>query len=1028
MSKKIIGLLCVMLSLALTARPALRAEDRATEISGKITDGSGQPLPGVFILEKGSINGTSSDAEGLFSITVSPESILVITCLGFDDMEMPASEADGNVIQMNETINVLNETVVVGYAVQKQVNLTGAVSSVAMDEVLDGRPITNLSSGLSGLSAGLYVNQSTGRPNADGATLLIRGRGTLNNASPLVIIDGMEGDISSVNPQDVESVSVLKDASSSAIYGSRAANGVVLITTRKGSEGRFRVNYDGYMSVARPTNVIETVSDYADYMDYYNEALYNTDPTAQPQYSQEMINLWRNNKDNPLMYPNTDWTKEIFQTGISHNHNLSFSAGSDRISVYGSLGYLNNPGIVENSAFERFNARLNVSAKVTRWLTLGANISGRASTAEMGSKNMSGMFDAVGMPGMTYRAPDGRYGGVENPEENAQRHSPLYLINKEQGDINSRSVNTRFTAKIDILKNLSVEGSLNYSYAATIEEAYPQFEDLWSFRTNTIVYANSDESYVYNANSNNQRFLGDLIVRYNTDFTDKLHFGFLAGTSSESYVEHSFNARKYDLLDDRLTVINGATGSAEANGNKADWAMLSFFGRVNLSWADKYLFEANLRSDGSSRFRPGKTRWGIFPSFSLGWRISEEQFMKSAGWVDQLKLRASWGSLGNNAVGNYEWQSVYTSDNYVLGNNVAQGVAQLALANSAITWETTYVTNAGVDFAFFNSRFTGTLDFFDKNTQNILIDLPAPLLVGNAAIPTQNAAAVNNRGFEVSLKWRDRVGDFNYFIGGNVSWTRNIVTKYKGDEATISGANMIKEGYPINVQYVLAVDRIIQTYDDELLVKQMQNNAPIDPATGQKKNPFAAYGTPQKGDFLYKDLNGDGIIDENDRYAVGNGNTPPWVFGLQFGFDWKGLDLSLLLQGTAGLKVLWMDRFNMGYLTHGSAINKEIAEGAWRDGRTDATFPRLLTRTNAINNQPSDFWVEDKSYMRLKNIQIGYTLPSKWMQKIDVSRLRIYISGENLFTLTGYRGIDPEVSGTTYPNLRQYMVGINLSF
>ena len=242
MSKKIIGLLCVMLSLALTARPALRAEDRATEISGKITDGSGQPLPGVFILEKGSINGTSSDAEGLFSITVSPESILVITCLGFDDMEMPASEADGNVIQMNETINVLNETVVVGYAVQKQVNLTGAVSSVAMDEVLDGRPITNLSSGLSGLSAGLYVNQSTGRPNADGATLLIRGRGTLNNASPLVIIDGMEGDISSVNPQDVESVSVLKDASSSAIYGSRAANGVVLITTRKGSEGRFRVN------------------------------------------------------------------------------------------------------------------------------------------------------------------------------------------------------------------------------------------------------------------------------------------------------------------------------------------------------------------------------------------------------------------------------------------------------------------------------------------------------------------------------------------------------------------------------------------------------------------------------------------------------------------------------------------------------------------------------------------------------------------------------------------------------------------
>lgn len=1012
----------------LVLSPAMiQAQDGNTGLSGKVVDRQGQPLAGVFVLEKGTQNGTTTDVDGKFALNVSPEDILLFSCLGYEDREVAASEAAKTFIVLNDSINVLDETVVVGYAVQKQVNLTGAVSSVAMDELLDGRPVTNLSAGLSGLSAGLYVNQNTGRPNGDGATLLVRGRGTLNNASPLVIIDGMEGDLGSVNPQDVESISVLKDASSSAIYGSRAANGVVLITTKKGSEGRFTVNYDGYVSIAEPSNVLETVSNYADYMDYYNEAVYNTDKSAKPQYSKEMIDLWRANQGNPL-YPNTDWTEEIFTTGVSQNHNLSFSAGTKRLSVYGSLGYLNNPGIVENSAFERYNARINVNAKVKEWLTFGINISGRVSTADIGSKYIGRMFDAIGTPGITYRSSDGRYGGIENPEENAQQHSPLYIINKNKGTINGRSFNSRFTGKVDILKNLSLEGAINYSYSSTVDEEYPQYEDLWSFRTNTVVYANSDKTYVFNASSNKQRFLSELILRYNTDFTEKFHFDFIAGTSQESYSEHNFNARKYDLLDDRLTVINGATGNAEANGAKTDWAMISFFGRVNLSWDDKYLFEANLRSDGSSRFKPGKTRWGIFPSFSLGWRISEESFLDSADWMDQLKVRASWGALGNNSVGNYEWQSVYGDDNYVLGNVVAPGVAQLALANSAITWETTYVTNLGVDFAFFNSKLTGTLDLFDKDTRNILIDLPAPQLVGNATIPTQNAARVNNKGVEMSLKWRGRSGDFNYFVGGNASWTRNRVVTFKGDEASIKGSNMIKEGYPINVQYVLAVDRIIQTYDDLLLVKQMQKDAPVDPATGQKKNPFAAYGTPEMGDFLYKDLNNDGIIDENDRYAVGNGNTPTWLFGLQFGFDWKGLDLSMLIQGNAGMEVLWMDEFNMGYLNYGDVISKNIAEGAWREGRTDASYPRLLTRTNTINNQPSDFWVENKSYARLKNIQIGYSLPSRWVSKIGVSRLRIYVSGENLLTLTGYRGIDPEVSGTNYPTLKQYIAGINLSF
>lgn len=1004
------------------------AQNATKTLSGRVVDESGAPLPGVGVLQKGTLNGAVSDQDGLFRINVEPDAVLSFSMIGYEDIEVPAATYAGEDILMKESSTFLEETVVVGYAVQKKVNLTGAVSSVNMDEVLNGRPVTDISSGLAGLTAGLYVNQNTGRPNADGATVLVRGRGTLNNSSPLVIIDGIESDIGSVTPQDVESISILKDASSSAIYGSRAANGVILITTKKGSEGKFSLSYDGYVSVARPSHLVETVSNYADYMSYYNEALKNTDPSAKPTYSQEMIDLWENNTGDPERYPNTDWTKTLFRTGIAHNHNVSFRAGAKRISVYGSLGYLNNEGIMENSAYERYSARLNASADVTSWLKVGINFNGRISKADAGSNSVKAVLQGVGAPGITYQSSDGRYGGIENPEENAQLQSPLYTLNSTKGDIRGRYVAGRFFAAFQPVAGLSIEGSLNYINSATLDESYPDFRDCWSFRNNTIVKAADGKTYVTNGSAENARFTADVVARYSTDFAKKLHMDVLIGASEETFRSHSFSTTKYDLIDPRLTVLNATIGDATSKGGTAEWAMISAFGRLNLSWDEKYFLEANFRADGSSRFKAGKNRWGFFPSFSLGWRLDRENFLKSATAVDLLKIRASYGSLGNNAVGNYEYQSVYKAENYVLGNSVAMGLAQFAIANSDITWETTYVANVGIDFGFWKSKLTGSVDFYDKDTRNILIDLPAPLLVGTATTPTQNAARVNNKGVDLQLLYRNRAGEFNYRIGANLSYNRNRVTKYKGDEATISGSNMIKEGYPINVQYVLAVDRILQTNDDMLLVKEMQKNAPVDPSTGKRKNPFAAYGTPQLGDLLYKDMNGDGIIDENDRYAVGNGNTPTFIYGMTLGFDWKGLDFSAVIQGNAGYKVLWMDDFQMGYFNYGGVMNKAITDGAWRAGRTDATYPRLLTRTNPINNQLSDFWVEDKSYVRLKNVQLGYSLPQKWVSAIKMTRLRVYFSAENLLTFTKYRGLDPEVSGTNYPTLKQYIFGLNVSF
>lgn len=1019
--KKYLVLICIVLC------PLISVAQNNIGISGKVMDQQGLPVIGAGVLEKGSVRGTITGTDGSFAMTVPSGATIVFSALGYQGKEMEAESLRNAVVVLKEESQSLEATVVVGYGVQKKVNLTGSVSSVDMEEMLDGRAITNISAGLSGLSAGLYVNQNTGRPNGDSATLLIRGRGTLNTASPLVIIDGVEGDLSSVNPQDVQAISVLKDAASSAIYGSRAAGGVILVTTKTGSEGKFSLNYNGYASIARPSNLLSTVSNYADYMSYYNEAVLNTDSSAKQQYSDEMIALWRANEGNPL-YPNTYWGDELFSTGIINSHNLSFSAGTSRISLFGSLGYLYNPGICENSTYKRYNARINARAIVTDFLTVGINVNGKVGNADAGSIQMSSLFDSLGMPGIVYRSSDGRYGGIENPEENTQYQSPLYHFNLLQGTLEDITLQSRFYATAKLAEGLTLDGAVNYVHSTDARNYHPEYQDLWSFRMNTIVYAKTGQTYAYNSNSSVSRVLSEAILRYNHTFAEKLALGAIAGVSQEKYVNEAFTAKRYDLLEATLSVLNAATGSSETTGNKQDWAMRSWFGRVNLSWDDKYLLEANFRADGSSRFRSGKNRWGFFPSFSLGWRMEKEPFLSGAKWISLLKMRASYGGLGNNSVGNYSYQSVYSKDNYVLNGSVSPGLAILTLSNADITWETTYVADIGVDFDFFKSRLTGSLDFYDKDTRNILIDLPAPMLAGNASIPKTNAARVDNRGFDFDFRWRNRSGELNWYMGGNLAYVRNRVVKYKGDEATISGVSMIKEGCPINVQYVLAVDRILQTEDDLLLVKKMQKNAPVDPATGQKKNPFSAYGTPQLGDFLYKDLNNDGVIDENDRYAVGSGNVAPWIFGAQAGFDWKGIDFSLMIQGNAGYKVIWMDNYNMGYLNYGGPISNRLAENAWRSGRTDATAPRLLTRTNSINNQPSDYWLEDKSYVRVKNIQLGYTLPASISEKLGMTKVRFYVSAENLFTLTAYHGIDPEVSGTKYPTLKQITTGLNLTF
>ncbi|MGM9511966.1 SusC/RagA family TonB-linked outer membrane protein [Larkinella sp. GY13] len=1009
-------------------------------ISGNVTDEKGEGLPGVSVVVKGTQRGATTDVSGKYSLSVpNVQATLVFSFVGYVSKEITV----GNQTQINVSLQTdtkaLEEVVVVGYGTQKKVNMTGAVSTIDLAKVAESRPITSVSSSLYGLAPGLSVNQGNGRPGGDGASLLIRGSGTLNNASPLVIVDGVESNMNNLNPQDIETVSILKDAASAAIYGSRAANGVILITTKKGKEGTMKINYNGYVAAQKATRLVETVSDYVRHMELYNESQQNTTPGVSPIFPQSSIDLWKNDAGkNPLMYPNTDWRDLFDQNVISQNHNVSINGGTEKIKFFSSFGYLNNPGIIENTGFRRYSGRVNLEAKVKPYLTLGLLASGTNSSTDIGTdaldNNSAFRWSASTSPAMVYRSPDGRYGASNSPDGSGVTNNALATVNARKGDINQNRLATRFFGVFNPVKGLTLEGSFNYEQTGYLKEQQPVFLDRWSFRTNSIVVAGTGRTYALNRSEQTARKYMDGIIRYQTTFGNGLNLHAMVGASQEYYKSSWFEAQKYDLTDPSLTVLNAATIDADASGTASDWGMNSYFGRLNLGWKEKYLLEANVRYDGSSRFRAGDTRWGMFPSISAGWRISEEPFLKGIDWLDNLKLRASYGALGNNSIGNYDYQALYASSNYVLNGTLQTGFAQTAIANSIITWESTYVTNLGFDFGFFRNRLSGSLELFDKDTRNILINLPAPNVRGTASLPQQNAARVRNRGVELALNWNDRIGEVRYQIGGNMAFINNEVTKFKGDERTISNENLLQEGLPANVLFVLATDRILQTESDMALVQQLIDKAPVN-ASGQKVNPFAAFGTPKLGDLLYKDLNGDGIINNDDKYVVGYGTSPRFTYGLNFGLQWKGFDFSCLLQGIGGFKDYWLDDWRTPTPANLYLINKEVADGRWTPGRTDASYPRLLLSTNTINRVISDFWVVDKSYLRVKNLQFGYRLPKSITQKMALEGLRVYCSLENFLTLTNYKGFDPEIQGGNsgidsfnYPTMKQSTLGLSIDF
>ena len=779
---------------------------------------------------------------------------------------------------------------------------------------------------------------------------------------------------------------------------------------------------------------LNLVTDYADFMEIQNYGLLLNGQA--PRFSQEKIDEWRDDAGrNPTIYPNTDWQDHIYRNpSVVQSHNLSVTGGGRRVRYNISFGYVNNPGMIYYTDYERYQLRSNLDVNIKPWLSVGANIFGYIDKNNPSSENAaaggdvifgSGAFNTV--PGMTlYDPATGLYGGVQNPEEeNVSNFNPYrrQWFYKDDFPTRTRRLVTKLHARVEPLKGLTIQGSFTYNIWDRRVEQHLTDRDLYRFTFDgpVLLREGTVRTYIRRYNYAHTYRSSEITASYQFKVS-KLEASVLAGASQEYDKDEYEMFRKYDLIDDSLTGIDAGTTNGEIAGNYTEWAMRSYFGRVNLNWDDKYLLEANFRADGSSKFAPD-SRWGYFPSVAVGWRVSEEAFMRSAsGWLSNLKLRASYGTLGNNATTSYYmYQPLFATANYVLNGAIAGGFAQTVLSNPELSWEKTHMTNVGMDFGFLNHRLSGSVEFFNKDTKGILISLPAPLEHGTSVVPNQNAGEVNNKGFEIDLHWNDRVGKVSYGIGFNLGFVNNKVTRFQGDVASIDGVYKTQEGKPIRQLYVMTVDRIVRDQADLDYVQSLVDRNPAY---------FSTYQRPELGDFLYADANGDGSLDANDRVEIGHGPLPRLTYGISLSAAWNGFDFSALFQGVGNHQVYYNNQAFRFVTVMGQSLNKDITDNAWTPWNPyDSKYPQLRNSADGRNNIASDAFVHNAAYFRCKNIQLGYTIPHKITNKFWVENLKIYASIDNLFTLTKFPGFDPEVgSNVGYPMTRQYSLGINLTF
>lgn len=1023
-------------------------------VSGKVTDQNGEPLIGVNVVVKGTTTGAMTDIDGIYRLENVPANVTVeFSYIGYVQQSVNIGNRNKLDIILSEDTQKLDEVVIVGYGSFKKRDLTGAITQVKGDEIAN-LPLRSAADALQGKAAGVTITASSGSPGSLG-DVRIRGVGTINNNNPLYVVDGLpQDDIGWLNARDIESIEVLKDASAQAIYGARAANGVILVSTKRGDSGesyRSNIEFDmniGFQNIPKRYDVLDAEG----FMEYKNRAYTAAgkaliDDFSTPEKREQILSFLDKNGGRE----GTDWWKETTRKpseAINQNYNLAFSGGLNKLRYRSSFGYMKQDGILRGSDYERLSGRLNMDSEVTKWLNLSANVNviyeSRRNLDENNSYTAT-VFSTISADPIT---PVYRDNLTDIPDFLQARimggYEPTNPWSRYTGVIYSNKPNT--VAQVDRMAQNKWHGIATKSNISGEFKLFP----FLTFKSSIALdlnrnqsdgftpkyYLDGDEYSTYatvsRGVSNTDYWVFDNYLTYNQKF-NKHSVSAMAGTSAEKKRYEYISASKQGMVnnDPSQQIINAGTLNPGASGYVVTNSLNSYFGRIFYSFDNRYMLTANIRWDGSSRFADGN-RWGCFPSISAGWNFSEEAFMKNFDWLSQSKLRIGWGEIGNQTISDGAYLNTFGNGSYyIFGNPYTTSLygGRAQVGNPDLKWETTRQLDLGLDMAFFNGSLRASFDYFNRKTQDMLVQVPVPTSLGYPNVPWMNAGSVSNKGIELTIGYNGKIGsDFKYAIDGNISTYRNKVESL-GSGANIPGKGihlgyytytMTEPGMPIGYFYGYKTDGVFQTQEE---IDNYKNN-------GQVVMPGA-----KPGDLKFKDLNGDGKLDDEDRTMTGNPH-PDFTFGLTLSAEYKGFDISAFFQGSVGNDLLNVLKYDIYSGTGWYNAPKDILTTYWNGpGSSNKNFG--IDADSRMNLEMSDWYVENGSYVRLKNLQIGYTLPSSLTRKITIDNLRVFVATQNLFTITGYSGLDPEVGEINsnpqykgcdmgfYPQARTFMFGVS---
>lgn len=988
------------------------AQQKRKVMSGVVEDEKGEPVIGANVVEKGTTNGVITDFDGKFTLEITPDAVIQISYIGYNTQEVRAGNQSSLLIKLVEDAQALSEVVVVGYGTQTKINLTGAVSTIAKDDLMN-RPVTNVSSAIQGLTPGVTVTSGTGQPGSDGSTIRIRGVGTLNTADPYILVDGIEtGTFNSLDPNDIESISVLKDAASAAIYGSKAANGVILVTTKRGKNGKATVSYSGNVSFSNPATLIDRLSSY-DYARLYNELMVRDG--ASPRFTDDDLRLFKDGTD-PYGHPNTVWTDYIFRTGFMHKHNLNVSGGSEDVKYMASGGFLGQEGTLKNSDRKQFNMRTNLDIKLSKKFNMRTNMAFihndySSPNASYGGGASQFFWQSNRMaPWIPYKKEDGSYGSISdgNPAAWIDINSRIYYL--------QQNFSGALAFDYHIMDGLTF--TLQGAYVTDINEKKDYRMECWYDDVN---YHGPDQ--LTETIKRWSRYTLDALLNYEKTINQDHNLKVMAGYKIEKYDWRELTAFRKSFPNSSVTDLNGGDSSTQTNsGYSRELGLLSYFGRFNYDYKGKYLLEADFRADASSRFAEG-FRWGYFPSFSAGWRISEESFMEGTqNWLQSLKIRGSWGLLGNqDAVDDYYpyLPTLYIGKNFPFGGVVNQGITVVSHKVSTISWEK--AVNWGIGFdANFLDEFVLSAEYYNRKTTDIIMNIPVSTTFGISGTYQDNKGALRNTGVEVSLSWNHSFDkDWRMGVNANFAYNKNRLLDLAGVNEIIDGYKINRVDEPFQSFYVYEADGLFRS-DEEAAAYEAQYGNPW-------SQPFKG------GDLRIRDADGDGKLSASDRVVRGS-QQPKGTYGVMLSGGWKNFDLSVFMQGVSGTN-RYFTRDVVGSFIGDTSHPSTNWLDAWSLENQNAEWPRLFLEENSVsapNKCYSTFWCMDADYLRIKNINFSYTFPKSWTNKMGIGSAKIYYTGENLFTFDKLPfNADPESESgdlNVYPINKSHSFGINVTF